>query len=366
MKLFEEYKLGDLIQKNRIAMAPMTRRRADGNGNATELMSTYYLQRASAGLIISEAINISRQAMGVPNTPGLYTDEQVDSWLKVTRSVHEQGGLIFAQLWHTGRVSHSIIRDGELPVAPSAVRIPGQRHFTSGPALEYEVPRALSTQEVKQVIQDFRNAAENAKKAGFDGVELHGANGYLPNQFLVDGVNLRTDEYGGTPEGRIRFVLEVLDEMIKVWGKGRVGLKLSPSNHNNGISDSDPVKLYNCLIQKLNDRPLAFLHLSRAAGPMESFPDLPKDILGTYSSGNNGTIIAEGGYDHDSAETDLSNGQADIISFGVKFISNPDLPRRLALNAALNSPDRTTFYDGGEKGYTDYPFLKDKNEPAIR
>jgi N-ethylmaleimide reductase len=357
MQLLEKIKIGDLELKNKIAMAPMTRSRADVHGVVGDLTATYYVQRASAGLLISEAINISEQAIGSPFTPGLYTPDQIAAWKKVTDAVHAAGGVIFAQLWHTGRVGHSIDKHNVTPVSASAIAIEGQKHFTSQGPKDYETPRALETAEVKQVVADYKQAALNAKAAGFDGVELHGAFGYLPNQFLVDGVNKRTDEYGGTIENRSRFVLEIMQGLVDAYGPDKVGIKLSPSIPYNGMIDSDPKALFSYLIGKLNEMPLAYLHLMNALFPLDGLPHYPKDVLATFGGLFDKTIIANGGYNRDTAEATLQNHQAHVISFGNAFLANPDLPRRFELNAELNTADRATMYGGGEKGYTDYPAL---------
>lgn len=357
MKLLEKIRIGDLELKNRMAMAPMTRSRADQNGVAKDITTLYYVQRASAGLIISEGVNISAQAQGSPFTPGLYTADQVVAWKKVTDAVHAAGGVIFAQLWHTGRVGHSIDKNGQLPVSASAVAITGQQHYTSQGPKDYETPRALTTEEVKQVVADYKTAAINAKEAGFDGIELHGAFGYLPNQFLVDGVNQRIDEYGGSIENRSRFVLEVMQGFIDVWGANRVGIKLSPSIPYNGMIDSNPEALFGYLIGKLNEMPLAYLQLMQPMFPLDGLPHYPKDVLTTFGSLFDKTIMVNGGYDRNTGEAEIESGRADMVSYGAAFLANPDLPKRFEVNAVLNTPDRATMYGGGEKGYTDYPAL---------
>jgi len=354
-KLFESTPIGTIHLPNRIVMAPMTRSRADLNGVPGELTALYYAQRASAGLIISEAINISIDAIGSPLTPGLYNDTQVDAWKKVTSAVHGAGGTIFAQLWHTGRVGHSRVRGGQLPVAPSAISIKGQQHFTSDGLLDYEVPRALKLEEVKATILDYQRAAERAKQAGFDGVELHAAFGYLPNQFLVDGANQRNDEYGGSIENRCRFVLETMKALISVWGSMRVGIKLSPVIPFNGMVDSDPKALYLHLLQEMNRLSPGYVHLMNALFPLDDFPHWPKDVLGTFRPHIQGPVIANGGYDALKAEEELISGRADLISFGNLFIANPDLPARFKSGATLAEADRATMYGGGAHGYTDYP-----------
>lgn len=357
MKLLETTKIGNLTLQNRMAMAPMTRSRADVNGVVSDLTVLYYQQRASAGLLISEAINISVQALGSPFTPGIYTQQQIDAWKKVTQAVHEKDGKIFAQLWHTGRVGHSIDKADVLPVAPSAIAIQGQQHFTSKGPKEYEIPRALENEEVKQIVQHYRQAAINAIEAGFDGVELHGAFGYLPNQFLVESANQRTDEYGGSIENRSRFVIEVMTTMVDAIGENKVAIKLSPSIPYNHIIDSNPTALYSYLIEALNKLPLAYIHLMNAMFPTDHLPQYPRDVIGIFGPLTKHIVMANGGYTRDTGEQELERGIAQLISYGNLFLANPDLPKRFEMNATLNQADRATMYGGGEKGYTDYPSL---------
>ena len=357
MKLLQKIKIGNLELQNSMAMAPMTRSRADLNGIVSELTVLYYAQRSSAGLIISEAINISEQALGSPFTPGIFTNEQIDAWKKVTSSVHEKGGKIIAQLWHTGRVGHSADKRGILPVAPSAIAIQGQRHFTSQGPKEYETPRALETNEVKEIIQDYKQAAINAMEAGFDGVELHAAFGYLPNQFLAESANQRTDEYGGSIENRSRFVLEVMQAMVNGIGENKVAIKLSPSIPFNSMIDSNPIDLYSYLLQELNKMPLLYVHLMNAMFPTDNLPQYPRDVVGVFGKQTQHSLLANGGYTRESGEQELEKGIAKMISYGTLYLSNPDLPERFELNADLNQPDRATMYGGGEKGYMDYPTL---------
>lgn len=356
MKLLQPTQLGNLSLHNAIAMAPMTRSRANQVGEVGELTALYYAQRASAGLLISEGINISEEAIGSPFTPSLYNEAQVEAWKKVTQAVHEKGGKIFAQLWHTGRVGHSSDKNGKLPVAPSAIAIQGQTHFTLQGAKSYEVPQALTTEQVKQTILDYRKAAENAKEAGFDGVELHAAFGYLPNQFLVESANQRTDEYGGSVESRVRFVVEVMQHLSEVFPE-RAGIKLSPSIPFNSILDSNPTSVFSLLIEKLNAFPLAYIHLMNALFPIDNLPHYPKDVMGAFGKLSKHLIIANGGYNRETGEAELQKGIAKMVSYGALFLANPDLPTRFEKNAPLNQPDRNTFYGGGDKGYTDYPFL---------
>ena len=358
MKLLQPTKIGKLTLVNSIAMSPMTRARGEGNGVANDLTALYYTQRVSAGLIITEGINISEQAKGSPFTPGIYTEAQVAGWKKITDAVHHNGGKIFAQLWHTGRVAHSIDKNGALPVAPSAVAIEGQQHFSSQGMKDYEIPKALSAKEIKQVIQDYKQAALNAVKAGFDGVELHAATGYLPNQFLAESANIRTDEYGGSIENRARFILEVMQALVAAVGEDKAGIKLSPSIPYNSILHSDPIATYTYLIEHLNELPLAYIHLMNALFlPEDALPQYPRDVMGTLGKLIKHFIIANAGYTRETGEEELKKGIAKMISYGVPFVANPDLPKRFELNAPLNQPDRTTFYGGNEKGYTDYPSL---------
>lgn len=357
MKLLGKLSIGELVLPNRMAMAPMTRSRADVNGVVNDLTVLYYLQRASAGLLITEAINISTQALGSPFTPGVFTAAQIDAWKKVTSAVHENGGRIVAQLWHTGRVGHSIDKGGELPVAPSAIAIQGQQHFTSQGPKDYETPRALETAEIRQIIKDYQQAALNAIAAGFDGVELHAAFGYLPNQFLVESANQRTDEYGGTIENRSRFVLEVMQAMVAAIGEHKVAIKLSPSIPYNSIIDSNPTALYTYLLEELNKLPLLYVQLMNAMGPTDHLPQYPRDVIGVFGPKTKHPVMANGGYTRETGEAELQKGIAKMISYGALFLANPDLPKRFETGAELNKPDRSTMYGGGAKGYTDYPAL---------
>jgi N-ethylmaleimide reductase len=356
-KLLSPATLGPLALANRMWMAPMTRSRANPDGTPGEHMATYYAQRATAGLIVSEATNISADAVGSPLTPGLFTEAQVHAWQGVTAAVHAAGGRIFAQLWHTGRVGHSSVRGGTLPVAPSALAIQGQQHFTGQGMADYEVPRELSLAEVRSTIADFGRAATNAKAAGFDGVELHGAFGYLPNQFLVDGANQRTDEYGGSVAKRSRFVLEVMQALMGVWDAERVGIKLSPVIPFNGMVDSDPRALFTYLLGELDSLRPGYVHLMNPLFPLDAFPDWPRDVLGTFGRLTRSPLVANGGYDALKAEAELAAGRADFISFGNPFVANPDLPARFASGAKLAEADRATMYGGGAHGYIDYPAL---------
>ncbi|NGZ44760.1 alkene reductase [Cytophagaceae bacterium 50C-KIRBA] len=357
MKLLEAIKLGQDNLKNSMVMAPMTRSRATVDGLVGESTQVYYSQRASAGLIITEAINISKQALGSPLTPGIYTTEQIAAWKKVTQAVHEKGGVIYAQLWHTGRVGHSLVKNGELPVSVSAVAIEGQQHFTMEGMKDYETPRALSTEEVKSIVQEYKQAAINAIEAGFDGVELHSAFGYLPNQFLADSVNQRTDEYGGSDENRNRFVVEIMQEMVQGIGEAKVGIRISPTSTYNGISHQHPVEQFSLLIQELNKLPLAYIHIMHVPFSPEQFPTYPSSSIETFGKISQHPVIANLGYTRETGEAELQKGIAKLISFGTLFIANPDLPKRFELNAELNQADRATMYGGQDQGYIDYPFL---------
>lgn len=357
MKLLQSIKVGANILKNSMAMAPMTRSRANIDGVVGNSTVLYYTQRASAGLIISEAINISKQAIGSPLTPGIYTAEQITAWKKVTKAVHEKGGVIYAQLWHTGRVGHSLVKNGELPVAPSAIAIQGQQHFTMEGMKDYETPRALTLEEIKQIIQDYKQAAQNAIEAGFDGVELHSAFGYLPNQFLAESANQRTDQYGGNNENRNRFVLEVMEEMVNAIGSDKVAIRISPASLYNSIVHQNPIEQFTLLINELNKLPLAYIHIMNVPFPADKFPQYPDNSVETFGKLTHHTIIANCGYTKETGEAELEKGIAKLISYGALFLANPDLPKRFELNAELNQPDRATMYGGQDKGYIDYSFL---------
>ena len=336
-------------------MAPLTRSRSAQPGDVLQDINVeYYKQRASAALIITEATQISPQAKGYAFTPGIYSNEQIAGWKKVTDAVHAQGSKIFVQLWHVGRVSHSNLQpNNELPVAPSAIAVEGQA-FTEQGFLDFEVPRALPLKEISSVTEQFRQAAFNAKEAGFDGVEIHAANGYLLDQFLKDGSNKRDDIYGGSIENRARLTLEVAQAVTKVLGGDKVGIRISPTGNVNSMSESDPQPLYNFLIEKLNQFNLAYLHVVENFGQTESAPfdfvSLRQKFAGAY--------IANGGYTGQLAEQSLQNNHSDFIAFGAPFIANPDLPNRIKISATLNEADPSTFYGGGAEGYTDYPSLE--------
>ena len=358
--LFDTLKIGDLTIANRIIMAPLTRMRSKQPGNVPyELNAEYYAQRASSGLIISEATQISQQGQGYPATPGIYSPEQIEGWKKVTRAVHEKGGKIFLQLWHVGRISHSSHQpNGLAPVAPSAIKPTGNVFTASWQQVPYEMPRALETSELSGIVGDFKKAAENAKESGFDGVEVHSANGYLLDQFLQDGSNKRTDNYGGSIENRTRLLLEVVDAVTSVWGKGLVGVRLSPYGAFNDMSDSDPIKLFTYVLDQLSKRSIAYVHLieprATSAGGNDSVAENLPCTSKLFRKAFSGVFISAGGYNAENAKEAVENNEVDAVAFGRLFISNPDLPERLKNNLAISPYDRSTFYGGAEKGYTDY------------
>ena len=359
-KLLTPLKLGPYELKNRVVMAPLTRTRS-GEGNVPREMNvTYYRQRSTAGLIITEATPVSSNGHGYAYTPGIHTEEQRDGWKPVVRAVHEQGGLIFQQLWHVGRISHEELQPGgTLPVAPSAIRPSGNSLTYNGPK-PHPTPRALEANEIPGVIEEFRRAAQLALEAGFDGVEVHGANGYLPDQFLNSSSNHRTDEWGGSLENRSRFLLAVTDAVIGVWGADRVGVRLSPTNQHGDIEDANRWETYSYAVRELNRRSLAYLHLvsPRVSGNLDVAPtlDLGPDRFRPLITGDTRLIVA-GGYKPGEAESLLKRGEADAVAFGRLFIANPDLPRRIAEDAPLNLYDRSTFYARDVHGYLDYPTL---------
>jgi N-ethylmaleimide reductase len=347
--LFSPYRLGELALANRLVMSPMTRSRALDGNVPHPLAATYYAQRASAGLIVTEATQVSPQGVGYIRTPGIHSAAQVVGWKAIAEAVHRQGGKIFAQLWHVGRVSHPDFHGGALPVAPSALPVEGEAFTTRG-RTKLVTPRALATDEIPGIVAQFRTAAENAKAADFDGVELHGANGYLLDQFLRDGANRRTDAYGGSLENRVRFPLEVVDAVTSVWGPQRVGYKLSPQFSGYSMSDSDPVATFSFIAAELSRRGLLYLHVTEPVGATKRVTPILRGIF-------NGSLIVNGGYDAESGNAAISRGEADLVAFGVPFLANPDLPARYRRRAALNAPDQATFYAGEEKGYIDYPAL---------
>lgn len=344
--LLQPLKIGSLTLKNRIIMAPLTRARSNSIDRVpNDLMVEYYTQRASAGLILSEATSIMPMGIGYANTPGIWTKEQVQGWSKITKAIHDHDGKIFMQLWHVGRISDPMFLNGETPVAPSAIAAKGNVSLVRPPK-EYVVPRALRTEEIKEIVKAYKAAAVNAKEAGFDGVEIHSANGYLLDQFLHDGTNKRTDQYGGSIENRSRFLLEVTDEIISVWGAARVGVHLAPRGDSHDVSDSDPTKLYTYVASELGKRKIGFIFV-REYQAADSIAALIKKAFG-------GVFILNEKFTQETAEKALAENLADAISFGLPFISNPDLPKRFAEHLPLNQTDFNTLYGEGPKGYTDY------------
>jgi N-ethylmaleimide reductase len=355
-ELFTPYRLDALELKNRLVLSPMTRSRALDGNVPNPLAATYYAQRASAGLLITEASQVSPQGVGYIRTPGMHSPEQVAGWRKVTDAVHKAGGRIFAQLWHVGRVSHPDFHGGALPVAPSALPVDGEA-FTHNGKVKIVTPRALELSELPGIVAQFRTAAENAKAAGFDGVELHGANGYLLDQFLRDGANRRTDAYGGGVANRARFPLEVTDAVIAVWGAERVGYKLSPHFAGYSMSDSHPVETFSHIVKELAQRKIGYIHIGEAiAGPMAA-PAGTVRVTPILRSIFGGTVMVNGGYDARSANAAIARGEADLVAIGVPFLANPDLPARYRNDGPLNAADPATFYAGEDKGYIDYPAL---------
>ena len=347
--LFDPLRLGDLDLPNRIVMAPLTRLRAGDSQVPNALMAEYYAQRASAGLLITEGVPVSPQGVGYQGVPGLWSREQVEGWKLVTKAVHDKGGRIFAQIWHVGRISDPSFHGGQAPVGPSA--LPASGHVSLlRPERPYPTPRALTTEEVADVVEDFRKASENAKAAGFDGVELHGANGYLLDQFLQDGSNQRTDQYGGSIENRARLMLEAADAAIAVFGPGRVGMHLAPRADSHSMGDSNLAATFGYVATELGRRKIAFLCAREAEGADSLGPDLKARFGGVY--------IANERFTGETAQAALNAGTADAIAFGKAFISNPDLVERLRTGAELNAFDPSTFYGGAGHGYVDYPTLK--------
>jgi 2,4-dienoyl-CoA reductase-like NADH-dependent reductase (Old Yellow Enzyme family) len=351
-QLFDPIQVGDLVWPNRVVMAPLTRCRASDGRVPNALMAEYYTQRASAGLIITEATSVTPMGVGYPDTPGIWSEEQVAGWGQITRAVHAAGGRIFLQLWHVGRISHPDFLGGALPVAPSAIAPQGHVSLLR-PQRDYVVPRALETAEIPGIVEAYRKGAENAKRAGFDGVEIHGANGYLLDQFLQDSTNHRTDNYGGSIENRARLMLEVADAVIGVWGAGRVGMHLAPRGDAHTMGDSNPLATFGYVARELGRRKIAFICARESQDDPRIGPAL-KDAFG-------GVYIANQGVSRAKAEALLASGEADAVAFGKDFIANPDLPLRLLKDAPLNPQRPESFYGYGiadaRVGYTDYPRL---------
>jgi len=352
--LFEPLKIGEIELPNRVLMAPLTRNRSSGSGRVPNaLMRDYYVQRASAGVIVSEATSVTPAGVGYPHTPGIWSAEQIEGWRAIAKGVHEAGGRMLLQLWHVGRISDPSYHNGALPVAPSAIAPKGKVSLLR-PERPYAVPRALETDEIPGVVEAFRQGAENAMAAGFDGVEIHGANGYLLDQFLQDGSNKRVDRYGGPIENRARLLMEVVDVVVSVWGRGRVGVHLAPRADAHDMGDSDLPATFGFVANELGKRSIAFICVRESAKAPRLGLELRRAFRGVY--------VANEGFTKESAEAALTTNEADAIAFGKLFIANPDLPRRLKLGAPLNAWDSSTFYSDGPKGYTDYAVLADAAE----
>jgi N-ethylmaleimide reductase len=350
-RLLAPFQLGPNQLANRLVMAPMTRNRADDRDAPHALTALYYGQRATAGLIVTEATQISPQGKGYPGTPGIHSAAQIEGWRSVAQAVHAKGGRIFLQLWHVGRISHPILQpDGALPVAPSAI-LPSGTLYAGNTALPFVTPRALAVREISEIVAQYGQAARNARHAGFDGVEIHAGHGYLIDQFLRDGSNHRTDAYGGSIEKRSRFLLEVVQAVATAWTSDRVGVRLSPVNPFNDMSDSAPQAHFAYVARALNGLGLAYLHAAET-------PDIPFDWP-AFRRSYTGTYIANAGYDLAKAQAAVSDGHADLVAFGAPFLANPDLVDRFRLGATLNSPVRASFYGGDQRGYTDYPSMSD-------
>jgi 2,4-dienoyl-CoA reductase-like NADH-dependent reductase (Old Yellow Enzyme family) len=347
--LLDPIQLGDLLLPNRVLMAPLTRLRGTSDHIPTPVMAEYYKQRASAGLIISEGIPIDPLGVGYANVPGLWSQQQVEAWKPITAALHNAGGRIFAQIWHVGRISDPEFLHGQLPVGPSAIAAAGMVSLLR-PQRPFVTPRALETAEVKGVVEAFRRGAQNAQAAGFDGVELHGANGYLLDQFLQDGPNQRTDEYGGPIENRARLMLDAADAAISVFGPGRVGMHLAPRGDSHGISDSNPSATFSYVARELGRRKIAFIAARERVGPDSLGPTLKEQFGGVF--------VANEALDQATGQQLLDEGEADAVAYGKLFLANPDLPERFARGAALNQPEPATFYAQGTQGYTDYPALQ--------
>ncbi|MEP0548384.1 MAG: alkene reductase [Rhodothermales bacterium] len=359
MNLLSSHALGPLLLPNRVVLAPLTRSRHP-QAIPNNLAPTYYAQRASAGLLIAEATQVDPRGQGYPDTPGIHSEAQVEAWREVTDLVHAVGGRIFLQLWHVGRVSHSAYHGGALPVAPSAIPAQGKVMLPDFSMTEFETPHALTTDEIADVVAQFRHGAELAQEAGFDGVEIHGANGYLIEQFLSTSSNQRTDAYGGSAENRVRFLREVTAAVLEVWPTERVGVRFSFGQGSNGVTDANPTETFGLAARAMDEAGLAYIHAVRPNAQMGTAGGDTPDVLRIVRDNYDGTLIANGGYDRAEGEQAVADGRADLIAYGRPFLANPDLPIRFAaqaagLDAPLNEPNQATFYGGGPEGYTDYP-----------
>ena len=355
--LFDPIDLNGLKLPNRILMSPMTRTRAGDDGVPTDFMRDYYVQRAGAGLIITECTQVSDQGHGIIRAPGIHRQDQIDGWRRVTDALHAAGGRIYLQIWHCGRVAHPDMRGGELPVAPSPIPATGDFFLPSG-RVEFPVPRQLRIEEIAPIVEDFAQATRNARKAGFDGVELHGANGYLQDQFLQDGTNARTDAYGGSVQNRARFMLETVQAMIGAWSADRIGVRISPSSTLYGMDDSNKMATFGHVIRELDALKVGYLHLTEPnARVLEQGNVQIKNVARTFRPMISTRLIVNSGFDKNKANAVLESGDADMVAFGVLFLANPDLPERMRQDQPFNKPDPTSFYGVGPIGYTDYPAL---------
>jgi len=357
--LFDSVQLGSLTLPNRVFMAPMTRNRANPDGVHSDLAATYYAQRASAGLIIAEATQISPMGKGYVNTPGIHSPQQIHAWRNIVDAVHGNSGRIFLQLWHVGRISHStLLPNNTHPVAPSAIRADSQTFIETG-AVQVSEPVALTASAIEETLSDYETAAQNAKEAGFDGVEIHAANGYLIDQFLQSGANQRSDSYGGSAANRVRFLTEVTERVLRAWDKERVGVRISPVGTFNDMRDDNPKETFSLAIERLRDYGVGYVHVVESAQDGKQNSQDERSLLRHLRELWQGFYIVNGNYDRVRAEEAINTGYADAVAYGRAFLANPDLPKRLQLGAALNEPDQTTFYGGGVAGYIDYPTLSE-------
>lgn len=360
--LLKPFEMGNISLQNRVVMAPMTRSRADNSARKpNDLMVEYYRQRSGAGLIITEGSQISERAIGYINTPGIHTETQVEGWKKITTAVHEEDGKIFLQLWHCGRMSHPKFHEGAKPLAPSAVN-PNSKSFTPDGLEDTVEPKEMSLTEIQETITEYKKAAQNAKEAGFDGVEIHSSNGYLIHQFFNEKSNTRTDDYGASIKNRARFFFEVIDAICEVWDENRIGVRLNPSLHNDFgiIATPETIPTFDHIIQKLNAYDLAYLHLTEPPESSSEIDFLVTDIARHYRPIYSGTLMINGNFDQEKGNRIIDEGLADLVAYGRPFISNPDLPQRFENYASLQEWDKDTFYTKGEKGYIDYPMMKEE------